>query len=303
MTHPDSGFSRKVLLAVSDSEDATLALRAAVDLTNKADSELHLAHAWQAAPPYSHPAIAMATDSGVCEEDARKVLFQQLDALYAAGGTAAGAHLLRGRPSTRIAVLADELGAGLIITGSRGLGTIRRLVVGSVSEGVVGLASRPVLVVRGGDRAWPPSHVIVGDDTSAGAKRTGELAGAIASVLGIQMLLLRVHHVFVDASEAGRFRETAAVSPEVSLGRHELTLNQRADALEKRFGLRPRVSVREGDAASVILKAAEESNECGGSALIAVGSRGLGVLDRLRLGSVSTKVLRAARGSVLIHPS
>jgi nucleotide-binding universal stress UspA family protein len=38
------------------------------------------------------------------------------------------------------------------------------------------------------------------------------------------------------------------------------------------------------------------------SALIAVGSRGLGLAKRLRLGSVSTKVLRAARGPVLVCP-
>lgn len=37
--------------------------------------------------------------------------------------------------------------------------------------------------------------------------------------------------------------------------------------------------------------------------LIAGGSRGLGLLERLRLGSVSTKVLRAATGPVLVSPS
>ncbi|MBA2694105.1 MAG: universal stress protein [Rubrobacter sp.] len=291
MKSPGSGFPQKILLATDGSEDAALALRAAVDLTNKADSELHVAHAWQTAPPYSHPAIAMATDSGACEEEAQKVLFEQLDALEAAGGMAAGAHLLRGRPSGAISDLADELGAGLIIMGSRGLGAVKRLVMGSVSEGVVNLASCPVLVVRGGERAWPPSRVVVGDDSSEGAKRAGELASGIASVLKIRTLLLRAHHVFVDASEAERFTETTAVPLEVSLSRHEMALDQRAAALEKRFGHRPRIRVREGEAASVILEASEE--EGGEPALIALGSRGLGMLDRLRLGSVSMKVLRA----------
>jgi nucleotide-binding universal stress UspA family protein len=33
-----------------------------------------------------------------------------------------------------------------------------------------------------------------------------------------------------------------------------------------------------------------------------VGSRDLGVIGRMRLGSVSTKVVHAAKGPVLVHP-
>ena len=38
------------------------------------------------------------------------------------------------------------------------------------------------------------------------------------------------------------------------------------------------------------------------SALIAVGSRGLSLAKRLRLGSVSTKVLKVTGGPVLVYP-
>jgi nucleotide-binding universal stress UspA family protein len=44
--------------------------------------------------------------------------------------------------------LAEELGAGLIVMGSRGLGGIRRALMGSVSEKVVRHAHCPVMVVR-----------------------------------------------------------------------------------------------------------------------------------------------------------
>ena len=53
-----------------------------------------------------------------------------------------------------------------------------------------------------------------------------------------------------------------------------------------------------GDPAAIIVDAAEAT----GPGLIAVGSRGLGTIERLRLGSVSTKVLHAAAGPVLIVP-
>jgi nucleotide-binding universal stress UspA family protein len=44
--------------------------------------------------------------------------------------------------------LAEEISAGLIVTGSRGRGGIRRALMGSVSDGVVRHAHCPVLVVR-----------------------------------------------------------------------------------------------------------------------------------------------------------
>jgi nucleotide-binding universal stress UspA family protein len=49
----------------------------------------------------------------------------------------------------------------------------------------------------------------------------------------------------------------------------------------------------------VILEAAEEGGE---PTLIAVGRRGLGRINRLRLGSVSGDLLRSAAGPVLIVP-
>ena len=44
--------------------------------------------------------------------------------------------------------LAEELGAGLIVMGSRGFGGIRRALMGSASDSVVRHAHCPVLVVR-----------------------------------------------------------------------------------------------------------------------------------------------------------
>jgi nucleotide-binding universal stress UspA family protein len=44
--------------------------------------------------------------------------------------------------------LAEELGAGLIVMGCRGLGGVRRALMGSVSDSVVRHAHCPVLVVR-----------------------------------------------------------------------------------------------------------------------------------------------------------
>jgi nucleotide-binding universal stress UspA family protein len=57
-------------------------------------------------------------------------------------------HLRFGIPETTIIDLAEELGAGLIVMGSRGLGGVRRALLGSISDSVVRHAHCPVMVVR-----------------------------------------------------------------------------------------------------------------------------------------------------------
>ena len=297
-----SHFPTKILLATDGSKDAFLALRAAVDLSARTGSELHVVHAWLPFPDHSYPSIAVAPDAALYEREAQKLLFEELDKVEAAGGAASGGHLERGRPAETISDLAEELEVGLVVVGSRGLGPVMRLVMGSVSEAVIDLATCPVLVLRGGEGAWPPSRVVVGDDSSPGAKGAGDLAASIAGIVGASVLLVRAVPMVRDVSEAARFVEDAAALPhQATLGRHELFLAARARRLEEASGLRPRVRVRGGEAASsLILEAAEEGEE---PPLIAVGRRGLGPLERLRLGSVSTKVLRAAMGPVLVIPS
>jgi nucleotide-binding universal stress UspA family protein len=71
-----------------------------------------------------------------------------MDMIRESGSQDIQAHLEFGRPDTAIIDLAEELGAGLIVMGSRGLGGVRRALLGSISDSVVRHAHCPVLVVR-----------------------------------------------------------------------------------------------------------------------------------------------------------
>src|SRR5215204_3791744 len=64
-------------------------------------------------------------------------LDEQVRKIKAAGGSVAQGHFRVGRPDAEITALAEEIGAGLIVVGSRGLGGIRRTMLGSVSDSVV----------------------------------------------------------------------------------------------------------------------------------------------------------------------
>jgi nucleotide-binding universal stress UspA family protein len=82
------------------------------------------------------------------EQMSRRVLDTQAEKVREVGGTIAQAHLRMGKAPTEIVDLAEELGAGVVVLGSRGLGGIRRALMGSVSDSVVRHAHCPVLVVR-----------------------------------------------------------------------------------------------------------------------------------------------------------
>jgi nucleotide-binding universal stress UspA family protein len=230
-------------------------------------------------------------------EEIQKVLHEQVERIRGSGVEVAKAHLRTGEPDGGIVGLSEEIGAGLIVMGSRGLGPVGRLLLGSVCEGVVHDARDPVLVARG-EEAWPPQRLIIGDDGSAAARGAGELAARIGRLFGARGVIV---HAYLEMPEIdAKVRAFDPRAADDALGRAERTLEGRARELEEVLGSHPRPEIAVGDAAHVLLEEAGEGDEK--RALIAVGSRELGRVGRMRLGSTSTKVLRAARGPVLVCP-
>jgi nucleotide-binding universal stress UspA family protein len=226
------------------------------------------------------------------------VLDDQVERIERAGGKISGAHLREGASVDEILDLAEELEPDLLVTGSRGRGSVQRLFMGSVSEGVVHGASCPVLVMRGGEQAWPPERVVVGDDGSEVAKRAGELAASIGGLYDAKGLLVRAFPELPEIDTEGRRSDARMVEDELRLEQQDLI--NKAREIEGTLGSRPRVEITVGDPASALLRAAEEGMV--EQTLIGVGSRGVGAVRRIRLGSVSTKVLHAAKGPVLVYP-
>ena len=149
-------FPAKILLATDGSEDAELALSTAVDMAGCTNSELHIVTAAQGSPDPVYATHEMGFRYETYEEamtavreDAQKTLDEQAAKIEEAGGEVAGAHLVtHERRDQAIVHLADEIGAGLIVMGSRGLGGLKRALMGSVSDSVVRHAHCPVLIVR-----------------------------------------------------------------------------------------------------------------------------------------------------------
>jgi len=148
-------FPTKILLATDGSEEAQLALSTAVDQANSTNSELHLGTVgpWNPDPAYAvHEASfrwqTYEEASEAIGKEAQQILDEQVKKIEEAGGTVQEAYLRRGRKDQEIVRLAEEIGAGLIVMGSRGRAGVRRALMGSVSDSVVRHAHCPVLVVR-----------------------------------------------------------------------------------------------------------------------------------------------------------
>ena len=134
-------FPTRVLLATDGSEEAALAAQTALEIADKTSSELHvvlvgLSSAYVGMGPPEIADIPAPRQEELTEE-ARRLLDAQVGRIEAEGGTVAQAHLRIGKPDEQIVDLAEEIGAGLIVMGSRGLGGIRRALMGSVSDSVV----------------------------------------------------------------------------------------------------------------------------------------------------------------------
>ena len=140
-------FPTKILLATDASEETELARRTAVDMAISTKSTLHLV---TVAPGYPSYDVNVPHVAEQLHEQAEKILDKQAEKVEREGATVAGKHLriAERHRAQQIVQVAEDIEAGLIVMGSRGLGGVRRALMGSVSDSVVRHAHCPVMIVR-----------------------------------------------------------------------------------------------------------------------------------------------------------
>ncbi|MFP4312599.1 MAG: universal stress protein [Nitriliruptoraceae bacterium] len=200
--------------------------------------------------------------------------------------------VVRGPTAEALLHLADEH-ASMIVVGSRGLGGFRGLLLGSVSRQLCEHAPCPVTVVRNlpADRPVRLDTIVVGVDGSPDAHR----ALCVAADLAVRShaRIIAVHAASGDALT------DASVAP-LTIDRRNLPdlLEGWCEPLHER-GLEDHESVVvEADPRRALLEVAEERD----ADLVVVGSRGLGPISRLLLGSVSSSVLQHSPTPVTVVP-
>ena len=298
-----SVLGNKVLLATDGSPESGHAARVATELSSKLGSEMHLVYVEPMPGVYGIPERAVyAPDTQhhleAVEHYAQERLGEEAAKIREYGGEVAAVHPKVGRPDAEIVGLAEELDAGLVVVGSHGVGPLNRVLLGSVSDSVVRHANTSVLVVRGeADRSLGRVLLAVdGSKESHLATRAAvEVAGTagselhVLSVLETAQLLPQMPYTGPEAWETiGTFEEAEQHTRRLLSGVSERVEAEGSLVKESHLAL--------GKPEKEIVRLAGELD----AELVVLGSRGLGAVGRVLLGSVSDSVVRHAHCSVLV---
>ncbi len=142
------GF-REILVCHDFSEDSTAALDLALELARPLSASLHLLHVWQRPveilSPYEVPLPASVAQEARARANRR--LEEEAERVRRAG-VPVRASLREGSPAETIAETVRELGADVVVMGTRGRTGLAHVLLGSVAERTLRLAPCPVLTVK-----------------------------------------------------------------------------------------------------------------------------------------------------------
>jgi nucleotide-binding universal stress UspA family protein len=180
--------------------------------------------------------------------------------------------------------------AQLVVVGSRGRGALARVLLGSVSTGLVHHAHCPVAVIHDQDPLTHPSRapVLVGIDGSPASESATAIAFDEASLRGVELVAV---HAWSDTELWG----FPGLDSSTMQSQGEETLAERLAGWQERY---PDVKVRrivECDRPAHQLVMQSESAQ-----LVVVGSHGRGGYEGMLLGSVSLAVVQSVRMPVIV---
>jgi nucleotide-binding universal stress UspA family protein len=137
---------KNILVAVDGSEHALKAARIAGDLARQMQAELRVVTAYEPVPTYlGQPNLQHALDERFAQ--ANLVLEEAIQQIGEIQGELK-TDVLEGPAAEAILAVVEARGNDLVIMGTRGLGRLKGLLLGSQSQKVLAHASCPVLLVR-----------------------------------------------------------------------------------------------------------------------------------------------------------
>ena len=140
---------QKILVPIDFSEHSSAAFETAVDIAEKYGATIQVLHCYPIQPGSVSPyGIVYPTSFYTDLREAASAKMTEWLAAVAPKGLEVGSILSSEAPSVAISQSAEEGGFDLIVMGTRGLGGIKHVMLGSVAERTVRIAPCPVLTVR-----------------------------------------------------------------------------------------------------------------------------------------------------------
>lgn len=280
-----------VVVAVDGSEASKQAVRWAANTANKRGIPLRLASS------YTMPQFLYAEGMVPPQElfdDLQAEALEKIDEARAIAHEMApdikiGHTIAEGSPIDMLLEMSKSV--TMIVMGSRGLGGLSGMVMGSVSGAVVSHGQCPVVVVRedssvNEDNKYGP--VVVGVDGSEVSQRATEVAFAEASARGAELIAV---HTWMDMQVQASLAGLAAAQQQWDEVEREQTelLIERIKPLAEQY---PDVPVKKVITRDRPVRALAETSE--GAQLLVVGSHGRGGFKGMLLGSTSRALLQSA---------
>lgn len=219
------------------------------------------------------------------EDQLRAAAEKQLARCGLAG---AALSVLRGHRTATIVDLATARSADLIVVGAGAHHFADRALGGETALQLAQHASTPVLAVPAGMRNLP-HRALAAVDFSPSSFAAARLATSLLT----DGDTIELAHV-AAAAQIG-----AVVLGPAYMGDAERRMEHFAAQLNAPAGIRLATSVFGGEPTRTLLEAATHAN----ADVIALGSHGYGLWQRILIGTVSSRVLRLASCAVLIYPS
>ena len=280
-----------VVVAVDGSPASHNAVRWAANTANKRGIPLRLASS------YTMPQFLYAEGMVPPQElfdDLQAETMEKIDEARAIAHEVApeikiGHTIAEGSPIDMLLDMAQDV--TMIVMGSRGLGGLSGMVMGSVSAAVVSHATCPVVVVREDnqlDEATKYGPVVIGVDGSDVSAKATEIAFAEADARGAELVAV---HTWMDMQVQASLAGLAAAQQQWEVVEQEQIdmLTERLAPMVERY---PDVEVRKVITRDRPVRALVESSE--GAQLLVVGSHGRGGFKGMLLGSTSRALLQSA---------